>query len=194
MTPKAGNPNPPHPLLACAICFYRMGFGYGRIANRLRIKRKRVSCFISLRVRKQGLEKGYSPFPKKEPVIKRSAVEKMLQKNASKNRRRRTVQLRRTVWRWLFRYKTSPISEEIVGCTRDQFIKHIESLFKRGMNWANYAKKWELDHIMPCKSFDLSDLEQIKKCFHFTNYRPLCAHENAVKSYKIITHQPELFL
>lgn len=68
-----------------------------------------------------------------------------------------------------------------IGCTIVQFKDHIESLFTNGMNWDNMGK-WHLDHIKPCASFDLSDINQFKECFHYTNQRPLWASDNLSKS------------
>jgi len=42
-------------------------------------------------------------------------------------------------------------------------------------------QSWELDHIMPIKSFDLADEEQVKKCFHWSNHQPLSWQYNAQK-------------
>ena len=48
------------------------------------------------------------------------------------------------------------------------------------MNWGN-RKKWHLDHIRPCASFDLSDINQQKECFHYSNFQPLWAKDNISK-------------
>ena len=54
------------------------------------------------------------------------------------------------------------------------------------MTWENHGRYgWHIDHIMPCSSFDLTDPEQQKKCFHYTNLQPLWAHENMSKGAKI---------
>jgi hypothetical protein len=53
------------------------------------------------------------------------------------------------------------------------------------MTWLNHGQIWEIDHIKPCSSFDLTDLEQQKQCFHYTNLQPLFKTENRQKSNKI---------
>ena len=41
-----------------------------------------------------------------------------------------------------------------------------------------------MDHIIPVTAFNLSDPEQQKECFHFTNLQPLWGTENLRKSNK----------
>lgn len=64
----------------------------------------------------------------------------------------------------------------LLGCSMEFFKQYIESKFTTGMTWENRGVYgWHLDHIIPCSSFDLSDLEQQKQCFHYTNIQPLWA-------------------
>lgn len=75
---------------------------------------------------------------------------------------------------------------KLVGCSRDELRSHLEAAFKPGMTWENYGRPdgfmgWEIDHIRPCISFDLTDPEQQRQCFHFTNLQPLWAAENNFK-------------
>lgn len=65
-------------------------------------------------------------------------------------------------------------TEELLGCSIEQFRIYLESKFANGMNWENRFE-WHIDHIKPCCSFDLSDPEQQKQCFHYTNLQPLWA-------------------
>ena len=51
------------------------------------------------------------------------------------------------------------------------------------MTRKNYGL-WHVDHIKPCFSFDLTDPEQQKICFHYTNLQPLWALENIKKGKK----------
>jgi len=56
------------------------------------------------------------------------------------------------------------------------------------MTWENHGfDGWHVDHIKPCTSFDLTDLEQQKQCFHYTNLQPLWKKENFEKRDKILT-------
>lgn len=66
---------------------------------------------------------------------------------------------------------------ELIGCTPEFFKNYISSLFTKGMSWNNYGK-WHIDHIKPCFTFDLSDSDQQRICFHYTNQRPLWAEDN----------------
>ena len=74
-------------------------------------------------------------------------------------------------------------TEELLGCTIAEARAHIESLWLPGMTWDNWAMDgWHIDHIRPCASFDLTDLEQQKQCFHYTNLQPLWAFDNLSKN------------
>ena len=76
-------------------------------------------------------------------------------------------------------------TEALVGCSMLQLKEHLERQFVSGMSWENYGSKgWHIDHIRPCSSFDLTQQEQQRKCFHYTNLRPLWAADNFSKSDK----------
>ena len=70
---------------------------------------------------------------------------------------------------------------KLTGCTLPELMAHLESQFQPGMTWANQGE-WEIDHIRPCASFDLTDPEQQRQCFHWTNLAPLWAADNRAKS------------
>lgn len=68
---------------------------------------------------------------------------------------------------------------ELLGCSTEELRIHLEKQFQQGMNWNNWNKEgWHIDHIIPCNRFDLTKLEEQKKCFHYTNLRPLWAKDN----------------
>jgi len=70
----------------------------------------------------------------------------------------------------------------LIGCSPSQLKSYLESLFQEGMSWDNYGVYgWHIDHIIPCASFDLTNPEQQRKCFHYTNLQPLWAVDNLKK-------------
>lgn len=78
--------------------------------------------------------------------------------------------------------------ENLIGCSWDELMGHIELQFQEdknyGMSWNNTAL-WHLDHIKPIVSFDLQDPQQQKKCFNYTNLRPMWGSENLSKGAKL---------
>jgi hypothetical protein len=81
---------------------------------------------------------------------------------------------------------------ELIGCSKEFFMEHLEKRFKNGMAWNNHGKIWHIDHIYPLSRFDLTDPEQQKRAFHYSNCQPLYVTENIVKGDKIIPHQAQL--
>lgn len=69
----------------------------------------------------------------------------------------------------------------LLGCAIEHLCEHLQTKFRDGMTWENYGPLWHVDHIKPCALFDLSDPEQQRACFHWTNLQPLLAAENLRK-------------
>ena len=77
-------------------------------------------------------------------------------------------------------------SMELLGCTIEELKNHLESQFQLFMNWDNHGMYgWHMDHIVPIAKFDLTDPEQQKLCFHYTNLQPLWAKDNLRKHDKL---------
>lgn len=51
------------------------------------------------------------------------------------------------------------------------------------MNWANHGKIWEIDHIIPLSSFDLTIEENIYKAFNYKNTQPLFKTTSIAESF-----------
>lgn len=103
------------------------------------------------------------------------------------------VRLRRRIRKMIGDGKAYKSSQSIIGCDWATFKAHMEGQFLRGMTWRNYGK-WHIDHIVPCSTFDLTKPDQVERCFHYSNLRPLWAKDNLTKSDKIVFCQPELMV
>lgn len=74
---------------------------------------------------------------------------------------------------------------DLTGCSWEHLKLYLENRFTVGMSWDNFGE-WHIDHIKPCCSFDLTDTQQQKLCFHYTNLQPLWAIDNLKKSGKLL--------
>jgi DNA-nicking Smr family endonuclease len=72
---------------------------------------------------------------------------------------------------------------DLLGCSINELKQHLENQFKTEMNWGNHGTIWEIDHIIPCSGFDLTDLNQQNQCFHYTNLQPLFKTTHIAKSF-----------
>lgn len=61
----------------------------------------------------------------------------------------------------------------LLGCTITECKQYLEKQFQPEMTWDNHGNVWEIDHIKPCSKFDLTNIEEQQKCFHYTNLQPL---------------------
>ena len=92
--------------------------------------------------------------------------------------------MRRSIRRYLAVGQKGEMSSfEIIGCSKDDLRKHLESNFKGGMTWQNYGSYWHIDHIVPLIS--AKSPEEVKKLCHWTNLQPLTAFENISKGSKM---------
>lgn len=77
---------------------------------------------------------------------------------------------------------------KMIGCSSYDLVKYIENQFLPEMTWGNWGPVWELDHILPCASFDLTILEKQYKCFHYTNFQPLFKTTEIAESFGYINY------
>ena len=90
--------------------------------------------------------------------------------------------LRGRIYVALKRSVKSESTMKLLGCSIEFFKEYFQSKFTEGMNWEVYMKGGiHIDHIKPCKEFDLTDPAQQKLCFHYTNLQPLWELDNLKK-------------
>lgn len=73
-------------------------------------------------------------------------------------------------------------TRDIIGCSWEHLVAHIESQFKPGMTWAN-RRKWHIDHIVPLATAETE--EDLYRLSHYTNLQPLWAKENLRKGARL---------
>lgn len=136
--------------------------------------------------------KGYSKNHMSKPESKKKKNE------YTRNRRKTDIQfkIRSTlsgrIYSALKSNKKSARTMELIGCSIEFLINHLESQFESWMSFQNHGKPkyeghrtWHIDHIVPCRFYNLKDSEQQKICFNWKNLRPLEGIENCAKQDKI---------
>jgi hypothetical protein len=121
----------------------------------------------------------------REKKLKQNAIyrKRMIENDPSKKIERSLRSRSRQALKGAYKQDTT---EKILGTSFENAKAHIESQWMEGMNWSNYGLfGWHIDHIMPLSSFDLTNEDEQRKAFHYTNLQPLWAIDNLKKSNKI---------
>jgi hypothetical protein len=74
--------------------------------------------------------------------------------------------------------------EEVLGCNSETLVTYLRFLYKPGMTDDNFGDRfsnWQMDHIKPIASFDLSTKEGQFAAFNYQNLQPLWTQENKKK-------------
>ena len=72
----------------------------------------------------------------------------------------------------------------------NELLGHLWDIRETGMDWSNYGRPeglrdrtgWVIDHIIPKKSYDLNDPEDMARCWCYLNLRPCWDIPNSEKS------------
>lgn len=89
--------------------------------------------------------------------------------------------LRLRIWKALNGVNKATHTKKLLGCSIEEFKKHITNQFLDGMDWFNYGTDWHIDHYVPCNYFDLSTSHDQHVCFNYRNMRPMWDKENIKK-------------
>jgi len=96
-------------------------------------------------------------------------------------------------------YNKKSRTHEILGCSYDELMIHLELQFEPWMNWDNHGKYekdkfnigWDIDHIIPLDSATTE--EDLIKLNHHTNLQPLCSKINRDVKRNYIEYTNPLF-
>lgn len=72
-------------------------------------------------------------------------------------------------------------SIKLIDCDISFLKEWLQSNFTDKMTFANHGSYWHIDHVIPCSHFNLSNEDEIKDCFRWTNLQPLEASKNISK-------------
>ena len=124
-------------------------------------------------------QKAHREFNKKYYFKNKERLSKNNTRNARKRRKtnpslRILDSLRSRMLQALKGKNKSASTMELIGCTIDELRQHIGSKFEPWMTWENHGKGgWDIDHIKACAKFDLTNPEQQRACFNWSNLQPL---------------------
>lgn len=158
----------------CAQCLYREKKGKYIEYNKSYQEKYRKENAVTLR----------KYFAERYQIHKESINEKAKKRLAENPHARMAANLRSRMNKALHGICKSQKTIDLLGCSIEDFILEMELLMTSEMNWNNYGSFWHIDHIKPCHMFDLTDPEQQKLCFHYSNLQPLDGPENISKSDK----------
>lgn len=75
-----------------------------------------------------------------------------------------------------------------INLEKNLFRKWFEFLYSYDeyINDENHGSYWEIDHVVPCKSFDMTNLEEVKLCYNWKNLQCLRCILNQKKNKFIV--------
>ena len=73
--------------------------------------------------------------------------------------------------RYVIERSPCPAYAPYFGLDIENIRKWFEYQFTEDINWENFAKNWQFDHIVPVTYFDHSREEELRLCWNFTNLR-----------------------
>ena len=169
----------------CKLCIQKYQASY-RVNNQEKTKEGQKNWYLRNQHKKKNKTKQYKlnhkektkEYNKQYKINNKDKINKWNKNYKPSLNSKISIAIRNRV-RAAIKYNNSKKSEsthKLLGCTIEFFKEYIESKFTKGMSWKNYGNNgWHFDHVRCCHSFNLSDSQQQKICFHYTNYQPLWA-------------------
>jgi hypothetical protein len=148
-------------------------------------------------------KKKYYQANREELAVKTKAYRKATRakRNAREANKRRTdveyklrVYLRTRLNKALKRDSKVGSAVRDLGCSIAELRAHLESQFNSQMNWRNWGKYWEVDHVYPLDSANLKDRSEFLAVNNWRNLRPLTKVANAKKGNRVTLKAKRLFI
>lgn len=80
----------------------------------------------------------------------------------------------------IFEGKKPGTTQQLMGCSNEEYVQYLRSLFQEGMTMENYGKVWEIDHFIPIAAA-IRDPSLKEKVAHYSNHRPAFILDNRTK-------------
>lgn len=151
--------------------------------NKEKIKKLKEKANIENPSAKKSWDKTYRQ-NNKEAIKKRNLIYR-------KNRKANDIcfklkcNMRSMLWRIFNNKKIAKTNktEQILGCSFEEFKQYLESQFQSWMTWENYGLYngelnygWDIDHIVPMAN--ATTIDYVIKLNHYTNLQSLCSKIN----------------
>lgn len=99
----------------------------------------------------------------------------------TREKRKWQIALRRYVLEGNISYDYAPY----FGIDTIGFRSWIAAQFTQTMNWENFGKQWQFDHIVPVSYFNMEEDTDLFLCWNFINIRPEPLEEEAERQGKV---------
>jgi len=154
---------------------------YCKVCHRIQIKnnRNKYKEYDKEYAKKNWIEKKNDP----EYQFKHREYQKEYKRKKRQIPEYRLKENLRTYFYRVVTNKTKSIFKYL-GCDLDEFLLHLENKFDSNMNWENYGKYWEIDHIIPIENFNLNNENEIYQCWNYLNLQPLTIKQNRIKRFE----------
>lgn len=87
--------------------------------------------------------------------------------------------VQQSAFRRFLRGQGTPLKiREWVGLNAGELKVLLDSRMQSSMDWKNYGKHWQVDHVAPFWIFDLEDEKDLKLLWHPDNLLPLIGKDN----------------
>ena len=149
-------------------------------------KQKAASARNYARRTDNGKHQEYSKRYRADPINKDKTNARLRERYAT-DLKYRTMVLLRSRLRHALGNNKKEHTIDLLGCTVEQMVQHIEKQFTPGMTWNNRGKaddEWEIDHIIPFAAFDLSNRDEQFIVSWYQNLQPLWGLDNRSKGGK----------